>query len=141
MKISPSTSVLVISIIVSSLLSSLLMLSFGVNFIYATTSLGQSIQRSQEELQSAINKEVQQSITEAVSNINNNSNSGITGQTNDSQIQNGTSLSSSQQKDAAIADNNITSQKIRVGDIDIAYTMLGKGDPILLTPVLLNVNG
>jgi hypothetical protein len=134
MKISPCAYVLVISIIVSSLLSSLLILSFGMNFIYATTSLGQSIQQSQEELQSTINKEVQQSITETIDNINNNSNSGITDQIKDSQIQNDTSLSPSQQKDAAFADNNVTPEKIRVGDIDIAYKMFGKGDPILLIP-------
>lgn len=135
MKISPCTSVLVIGIIMSSLLSSLLILGFGMNFIYATTSLGQSIQQSQEELQSTINKEVQQSITDTINDINNNSNSGVaTDQIKDSQIQNDTSLSSSQQKGTAITDNNVTSQKIRVGDIDIAYKMFGKGDPILLIP-------
>ena len=142
MRISPfsssSSSLLVISIIASYLVSSLfgsgLLVSLETNVVYATTSLDQTIQQNQEELQSAINKEVQQTITETISNINNNSNSSITGQINDSQIKNNTSLSSSQQKDAAIADNNITSQKIRVGDIDIAYKMFGKGDPILLIP-------
>jgi pimeloyl-ACP methyl ester carboxylesterase len=125
--------ILIISIFSSSIVSSLFV--SRTSLVYATTPLGQSIQQSQDELQSAINKEVQQTITETINNINNNSNLGITGQTNDSQIQkNNTTLSSSQQKDISIADNNVTSQKIKVGDIDIAYKMFGKGDPILLIP-------
>lgn len=133
MKISRYTSVLVSSIIVSSLLSSILVLSFGMNLVYATPSLGQSIQQSQEELQSAINKEVQQSITDTINNIN-NTNSGISDQNNNSENQKDTSLSSSQNKAVIMTDNNMTSQKVKVGDIDIAYKMFGKGDPILMIP-------
>ena len=133
MKISQYNSVLIVSIIASSLLSSLLMLSLVDNIIYATTtSLDQSIQKSQDQLQSAINKEVQQTITETISNIN-NSNSDPDHEINDSQIQNNTSISPSQQNALVITDN-MTSQKVRVGDIDIAYRMFGKGDPILLIP-------
>jgi pimeloyl-ACP methyl ester carboxylesterase len=87
-------------------------------------------------LQSGINKEVEQTITETINNINNNSNSNsdiVTDQNNNSQIQKSTSISTFQQKSATISDN-ITSQKIRVGDIDMAYKMFGKGNPILLIP-------
>lgn len=75
-------------------------------------------------------KKVQQTITETINNIN-NSNAFVTDQTDDSQIQKNTSLSS--QHTAAITDN-IACQKIRVGDIDISYKIFGKGDPILLIP-------
>lgn len=132
-----ATFVLIISIISSCTVSSLFV--SRTNVVYATTSsLDKSIQQTQDELQSAINKEVQQTITETINNINNNSNPDIiTDQTNDSKIQSNTSLSTSspQQKDASITtDDNVTFQKIRVGDIDIAYKMFGTGDPILLIP-------
>ena len=97
--------------------------------VYATTSPDQSIQQSQEELQSEINKKVQQTITETINNINNNI-PNVTGQINDSQIQKNTFPS----KDALITDNNATSQKVKVGDIDIAYKLFGKGDPVLMIP-------
>lgn len=136
MKISPFTSffsVLVVSLVVSSLTSGLLLSSLGPNLVYSTTSLDQSIQQSQDELQSAISKEVQQTITETINNMNNNNNSDVIDQTNDSQIPNNTSPSPSKQKAAEI-DSNMSSEKTRVGDIDIAYKMFGKGDPILLIP-------
>lgn len=115
--------VLITSIIATSLGSSLLVSSIGSNLVYTTTSLSQSIQQSQDELQSAINKEVQQTITDTIININ-NSNSAAD-QSNDSQTQNSTPLPPFQQK-AAIIDN-MPSQKVRVGDIDIAYKQLGQG--------------
>lgn len=138
MKISPFTSsffssVLVVSLVVSSITSSLLSSSLGPNLVYSTTSLDQSIQQSQDELQSAISKDVQQTITETINNINNNNNSGVIDQTNDSQIPNNASSSPPQQKATEI-DGNMSSEKTRVGDIDIAYKMFGKGDPILLIP-------
>jgi pimeloyl-ACP methyl ester carboxylesterase len=80
-------------------------------------------------LQSEINKKVQQTITETINNINNNI-PNVTGQINDSQIQKNTFPS----KDALITDNNATSQKVKVGDIDIAYKLFGKGDPVLMIP-------
>ena len=130
MKISQAaTFVLTISIFSSSIVSSLFISSLRTSPVYATTSLDQSIQQSQEELQSEINKKVQQTITETINNIN-NSIPNVTGQTNDSQFQKNTFLS----KDALITDNNATSQKVKVGDIDIAYKLFGKGDPILLIP-------
>ncbi|HKU84282.1 MAG TPA: hypothetical protein VJP58_09590 [Candidatus Nitrosocosmicus sp.] len=43
--------------------------------IYATSSLGESIQQSQQDLQSTINNQVQQSITDAIKNINDTNNS------------------------------------------------------------------
>jgi pimeloyl-ACP methyl ester carboxylesterase len=130
MKISQAaTFVLTISIFSSSIVSSLFISSLRTSPVYATTSLDQSIQQSQEELQSEINKKVQQTITETINNIN-NSIPNVTGQTNDSQFQKNTFLS----KDALITDNNATSQKVKVGDIDIAYKLFGKGDPVLMIP-------
>jgi len=116
---------------VSSLVGGLVFLNLVTNMAYATADLSQSIQHSQEKLQSVINKEVQQTITETINNINRN-NSGITDQTNDNQIQNSTSLSRSHQN-LGIPDN-MPYQKVRVGDIDIGYKKLGKGDPILMIP-------
>lgn len=130
MKISQvATFVLIISIFSSSIVSSLFISSLRTSPVYATTSLDQFIQQSQEELQSAINKKVQQTITETINNIN-NSNPNVTGQINDSQIQKNTSPS----KDAFITDNNATSQKVKVGDIYISYKLFGKGDPVLMIP-------
>ena len=43
--------------------------------IYATSSLGESIQQSQQDLQSTINNQVQQSITDTIKNINDTNNS------------------------------------------------------------------
>jgi len=130
MKISQAaTFVLTISIFSSSIVSSLFISSLRTSPVYATTSLDQSIQQSQEELQSEINKKVQQTITETINNINNNI-PNVTGQINDSQIQKNTFPS----KDALITDNNATSQKVKVGDIDIAYKLFGKGDPVLMIP-------
>lgn len=43
--------------------------------IYATSSLGESIQQSQQDLQSTINNQVQQSITDTIKNINDSNNS------------------------------------------------------------------
>ena len=126
-----TSTVLLITIITSSLMSSLLISSLGTNLVYSTASLSQSIQQSQKELQPAINTEVQKTITETFSNVN-NSNPAVADQTDDSQIKNSISLSSSQQKTEVI--DNKPSQKVTVGDIDIAYKLLGKGDPILLIP-------
>jgi pimeloyl-ACP methyl ester carboxylesterase len=107
--------------------------SSRTSLVYATTTtLDQSIQQSQDELHPAINKKVQQTITQTSNNINNSNSGVVINQIKDSQIQNNTSISS-QYKTATIMDNT-TSQKIRVGDIDIAYKMFGKGDPILLIP-------
>jgi hypothetical protein len=100
----------------------------GTSLVYATTSLDQSIQQNQQDLQSTINKEVQQTITDTISNINNNSNldSNRIG-SNNSQTQDTTaSLSSFQQKASVI--DSLPSQKVKVGDIDIAYKMLGDGN-------------
>ena len=50
----------------------------SVNMLtYATSSLGESIQQSQQELQSAINSQVQQSITDTINNINDSNDSTI----------------------------------------------------------------
>ena len=133
MKISKfDSSALIISIIVTSLVSSLLVYSLGTNSIHATTSLDQSIRQSQDELQSAINKEVQQTITETIININNSS-PDVADQTKNRQIKNDSSLFPPHHDAATLMDNG-TSQKVRVGDIDIAYDLFGKGDPILLIP-------
>lgn len=59
------------SIIAAVLLSSLALSSTHSPIVYATTSLGQSIQQSQQDLQSTINDQVQQSITDTINNIDN----------------------------------------------------------------------
>jgi hypothetical protein len=94
----------------------------------AYSSLSESLQESQQDLQSSINKEVQQTITntfEDVANDINNSNNSISG----SNINNTNSENVSQQ-----SINNTKTKKVTVGDIDIAYKVFGKGDPILLIP-------
>ena len=120
---------LIIIIIATSLITSMFPLTLGgTSSVYATTSLGQSIQQNQQDLQSTINKEVQQTITDTISNINNNSNldSNIIS-SNNSQTQDTTaSLSAFQQKASVI--DSLPSQKVRVGDIDTAYKILGDGN-------------
>ena len=50
----------------------------GVNTpSYATSSLGESIQQSQQDLQSTINNQVQQSITDTINNINDSNDSTV----------------------------------------------------------------
>ena len=50
----------------------------GVNMLtYATPSLGESIQQSQQDLQSTINNQVQQSITDTINNINDSNDSPV----------------------------------------------------------------
>ena len=50
----------------------------GINMpTYATSSLGESIQQSQQDLQSTINNQVQQSITDTINNINDSNDSPV----------------------------------------------------------------
>jgi hypothetical protein len=50
----------------------------NVNMLtYATSSLGESLQQSQQDLQSAINNQVQQSITDTINDINDSTNSTV----------------------------------------------------------------
>ncbi len=50
----------------------------GVNMLtYATSSLGESIQQSQQDLQSTINNQVQQSITDTINSINDSNDSTV----------------------------------------------------------------
>ncbi len=50
----------------------------GVNMLtYATSSLGESIQQSQQDLQSTINNQVQQSITDTINTINDSNDSTV----------------------------------------------------------------
>lgn len=126
-----SSAVLIVVMIISSLASTVVLSNLITNLVYATTSLSQSIQHSQEKLQSEIVNEVQQTINQTINDINNN-NSGANNQTNDSEIQNSNTLPRSNQT-LSVLDNK-SSQKIRVGDIDIAYKQFGKGDPILMIP-------
>jgi pimeloyl-ACP methyl ester carboxylesterase len=100
---------------------------------YSTSipSLSEPLQESQQDLQSSINKEVQKTITntfEDVANDINNTNYSISG----SNINNTNSENVSQQQQQSI--NNAKTKKVTVGDIDIAYKVFGKGDPILLIP-------
>ena len=95
------------------------------NVVYATMSLGQLIQQSQNDFQSAINKQVQQTITSTIKNIAN-------GTSDISEIGENQKapLSLFQQKVAII--DNVPSQKVKVGDIDMAYKKLGKGSNTVL---------
>ncbi len=107
----------------------------STNFVvvYATTSLGQSIQQGQQDLQATINNEVQQTITETIDSINsvdNNSNINNSTATIDNNTQSNSislSLSSSFQDKVSEIDN-LPTQKVTVDDIDIAYKQIGQGN-------------
>lgn len=106
----------------------------NTNFLLvsATSSLGQSIQQGTLDLQSAINNKVEQTINETVGSItttNNNSAANDTSviEDNQSQIPNLSSPSPSLQDKVSIIDN-LPTQKVKVGDIDIAYKEIGKGN-------------
>lgn len=58
------------------LVSTLAFLSVNI-LTYATSSLGESIQQSQQDLQSTINSQVQQSITDTINKINDGNNSSV----------------------------------------------------------------
>ena len=119
-----------IIIIVTSFVGSLLLnTNFETNLTFASISFNQSLQQSQDEIQSTINNQVQQTISETISDIG-GINSSTSTQTKDIPTQNSASLSPSQQKILMI--DNIPSQKVRVGDIDIAYKQFGHGTPMLL---------
>lgn len=120
---------ILISITITSIFMSLISFTFS-QIAYSTSlpSLSESLQESQQDLQSSINKEVQQTITntfEDVANDNNNSNNDISGS-------NSNTTNSENVSQQSI--NNTKTKKVTVGDIDIAYKMFGRGDPILLIP-------
>jgi len=108
-------------VIVLSLIYGLiaLIINPNLNLAYATNSLSQSIQQNQQDLQSIINDEVKQTITNTIQSINNNNNNGSAPANNNSN--NGITLI-----------NNTEPKKVTVGDIEVTYKILGKGEPILL---------
>ncbi len=69
-------SILFISMM-ATIFANILAISSVNTLTYATSSLGDSIQQSQQELQSAINSQVQQSITDTINNINDSNDSTI----------------------------------------------------------------
>ncbi len=69
-------SILFISMM-ATIFANILAISSVNTLTYATSSLGESIQQSQQELQSAINSQVQQSITDTINNINDSNDSTI----------------------------------------------------------------
>lgn len=69
-------SILFISMMTTIFASTLAILSVNI-LTYATSSLGESIQQSQQDLQSTINSQVQQSITDTINNINDGNNSTV----------------------------------------------------------------
>lgn len=79
-------SILFISLLTTIFASALTISSVNI-LAYATSSLGQSIQQSQQDLQSTINSQVQQSITDTINNINNSNDSSVSNITTN-QIQN-----------------------------------------------------
>jgi len=69
-------SILFISMM-ATIFANILAISSVNTLTYATSSLGESIQQSQQDLQSAINSQVQQSITDTINNINDSNDSTI----------------------------------------------------------------
>ncbi len=121
--------VLFVAIIVIS--SSFTISGTNSALIYATTSLGQSIQQNQLDLQSTINKEVQQTITDTIDSINTVNNSNINTSTtldNDTQSNIISISAPSSFQDKANEIDNLTTEKVRVGDVDIAYKQIGEGN-------------
>ncbi len=112
----------------SSFFSLIYFQNFNIINNYANaTSLGESIQKSQQDLQSAINKQVQQSLTNTVKSINNNKTStNYNDATNSKNIQNNIlitkilakNLENHIQKAGAIL--NITSKLPQVRDVPFA---------------------
>ena len=85
-------SILFISMMTTIFASTLTISSVNI-LTYATSSLDQSIQQSQQDLQSAINSQVQQSITDTINNINNSDDSTVnTIATNQTQNTTGASI-------------------------------------------------
>ncbi|HEU5120469.1 MAG TPA: alpha/beta hydrolase [Candidatus Nitrosocosmicus sp.] len=105
------------------------------NLAYATSSssssssspFSNSIEQTRQELQSSINNQVQKTITDTIKDINKN-----TDITNSSSIVNNTN--SNRNSELGSSNSTEATKKVRVGDIDIAYRIFGKGDPILLIP-------
>ena len=93
----------------------------------ADLSFSKSIEQIRQELQSSINNQVQQTFTDTIKNINKN-----TDVTNSSSIVDNTN--SIRNSELSSSNSTEVTKKVRVGDIDIAYRILGKGDPILLIP-------
>lgn len=119
-----------ITITVVSIFMSFIPFTYS-QIVYSTSlpSLSESIQDSQQDLQSLINKQVQQTITNTVEDVtkeNDNSNNGNSSRSN---INNINSENVTQQ-----IINTTETKKVTVGDIDIAYKIFGKGDPLLLIP-------
>lgn len=125
------SSELFLALVVISVLTSSISISIPeINLLYSTSSFGQSLQQSQNELQSSSNKQVQQTIADTIDRISNSISNSSKIESNASQTQNATSLPTFQHKVSIL--DNIVSQKVRVGDIDIAYKQIGQGEPILL---------
>lgn len=123
--------------IASTLASGLTISNTNSLLVSGTTSLGQSIQQGQLDLQSAVNNKVEQTIDETVDSItatNNNSsinNNTFTNNSNQSQIPSLSSSLPSFQDKASIIDN-LHTEKVKVGDIDIAYKQIGKGNNTII---------
>lgn len=117
-------------VVITVLVSSISISIPEINLLYSTSSFGQSLQQSQNELQSSSNKQVQQTIADTIDRISNSISNSSKIESNASQTQKATSLPTFQHKVSIL--DNIVSQKVRVGDIDIAYKQIGQGEPILL---------
>ena len=88
-------------------------------------SFSKSIEQTRQELHSSINNQVQQIFTDTIKNINKN-----TDVTNSSSIVNNTN--SIRNSELSPSNSTEITKKVRVGDIEIAYKMFGKGEPLLL---------
>ena len=76
-----------LSILFVSMMATLLVSAYAIWSInilsFATSSLDQSFQQNQQDLQSTIDSQVQQSITDTINNINNSNNSSISNMVRD----------------------------------------------------------
>ena len=125
------SSILMIIFITVILTSSLTNANTNSLLVSATSSLGQSIQQGTLDLQSAINNKVEQTINETVDSITTTNNNSSINETstidNQSQTPTLSSPTPSFQDKARIIDN-LPTEKVKVGDIDIAYKQIGKGN-------------
>jgi pimeloyl-ACP methyl ester carboxylesterase len=127
--------ILFVSVITTFIIFSVSVLDITMFLTNATPSSDQSITQNQQNLQSSLNNQMQKPFVDNSSNrINNISNSSNVTNSIISQGQINISQYPFQQKAVKIIDS-VPTQKIRVGDMDIAYKQFGKGD--LVNPIVL----
>ena len=125
--------ILSLSVIATFVILSISTLNTRISITYAINLTNQSITQNQQNLQPSINNQMQKpSVDNSFNRISNNNISNISNSTN-SQVQINMSQYPFQQKTTKIIEGAPT-QKVKVGDIVIAYKQFGKGEikPIVL---------